>query len=189
MRGETTGFLGPRRERTRIVITPAPRADDGGAGGPVVYCVRTCDGRYFPLSGRASGASDLGAQAQCNAFCPAAHVVLFSAPDRTHGIEGARDAQGQPYSALPQAYVFRQKLVDGCSCKSDGAAGLARLEVKDDTSLRRGDVVVTPAGARVFAGSRKGPPFRDEDFVAPGVLPDLPLDVRRRLEDFAFVLN
>lgn len=191
MRGDvsTTGALGGGHERPRILITPTPR--EGTAGGNrIAYCVRTCDGRFFPLSGRVSGPADAGAQAQCNAFCPAADVMVYASPDLAKGIEAAVDAQGAPYSALPNAFVFRQRLVEGCTCTPGGGpAGLARVEIKADVSLRRGDVVVTAAGARVFAGSRKGPPFRDADFAAPAALPDLPQDVRQRLEDLAFVTH
>ena len=50
------------------------------------YCVRTCDGHYFPV--RAQG--DMNAAEMCQAFCPSAQTKIFSgggidyavAPDR-----------------------------------------------------------------------------------------------------------
>ncbi|MFG1480321.1 DUF2865 domain-containing protein [Xanthobacter sp. V4C-4] len=190
MRGDvaTTGSLGGGRERPRILITPAPPAGASAGGSRIAYCVRTCDGRFFPLSGRVAGAADAAAQAQCNAFCPAAEVAVYTSPDLAKGIDGAVDGGGHPYSALPNAFVFRQRLVEGCACTPGGGpAGVARVDVKADVSLRRGDIVVTPEGPRVFAGSRRGPPFRADDFVPPGALPDLPRDLQQRLKDLAFV--
>src|SRR5438094_8575119 len=42
-------------------------AGAAGGGGGVAYCVRLCDGRYFPIQ-RSSGASPVQV---CSSFCPA----------------------------------------------------------------------------------------------------------------------
>lgn len=72
---------------------PVPRAErraryDVGQA----YCVRTCDGRYFPLAatGNQSKAES------CNSFCPA------SATEVVYGgnIDNAATEDGKPYSAL-----------------------------------------------------------------------------------------
>jgi hypothetical protein len=51
-----------------------PAGEAGGFGHGMVYCVRTCDGRYFPLQ-RHAGASPAE---QCKSFCPAAKTMVFS---------------------------------------------------------------------------------------------------------------
>ena len=49
--------------------------------------------------------------------------------------------------------------------------------------LRRGDVVMTEEGSRVFTGGRKGPPYREADFVEPARFPELSRDMRARLTE------
>src|SRR5437868_13226102 len=65
---------------------PQPRASaqaDAG-GGSQAYCVRTCDGRYFPIT---TGGSQRNV-ASCNSFCPASYTKgvygTHIDPDGTH---------------------------------------------------------------------------------------------------------
>src|SRR5882757_4097709 len=51
---------------------PAPRPSAGG-GGRMAYCVRTCDGRYFP----AQASEGQSRAAVCNSFCPASETKVF----------------------------------------------------------------------------------------------------------------
>lgn len=168
-------------EPPRILVTPRPLdAAPTYGGGAYAYCVRTCDGRYFPLQGRASGEkSDL---AQCAAFCPAAKMAVYSTSDSGRGIDGAVSKDGKLYSELPNAYVYRQRLVDGCTCNGK-VGGLGQVDVMNDPTLKRGDVVMTEAGSRVFTGARKGPPYREADFVSPSRFPELPRAIRARLDE------
>lgn len=171
-------------EPPRIVISPRLREDDGASrwGAGTAYCVRTCDGRYFPLQGRIGEEDD--ALAQCNAFCPAAKMVVYTSADRARGIDAAVARNGQSYSELPNAFVYRQRLVEGCSCtKGSRIGGLSAVDVMNDPTLKRGDVVVTAQGSRVFAGAKKGPPYRESDFVEPSRFPELPRDMRARLSE------
>src|SRR4051812_28283493 len=50
---------------------PPPRTTSSGAGP--AFCVRSCDGRYFPLTARGSASP---AQL-CQAFCPASTTKVF----------------------------------------------------------------------------------------------------------------
>lgn len=168
-------------EQPRIIVTPriiygSPSYSGGGHG----YCVRTCDGRYFPLPGRAGAEkSDL---AQCAAFCPAANMTVVSTSDPARGIDGAVTRDGKPYSELPNAYVFRQRLVEGCTCNGK-VGGLTHVDVMADPTLKRGDVVMTSEGSRVFTGKTKAPPYRAADFVEPSRFPELPRSMRARLDE------
>lgn len=183
--GGSRRSFGSRGGFDRPQIELVPGTSGGLPGGAAIgYCVRTCDGRYFPLQGRPAGAGDPNALAQCNAFCPAAKMAVYTAYDSAKGIDVAISKDGKAYSDLPNAYVYRQHLVDGCTCTASGrTGGLARIEVLRDPTLKRGDVVMTQEGSRVFGGAKSGPPFQQADFVSPSRFPELPRDMRARLNE------
>ena len=52
----------------------APRNAERSEAGGTAYCVRTCDGRYFPIE-RHAGVTP--AQA-CSSFCPAAETRIYN---------------------------------------------------------------------------------------------------------------
>ncbi len=105
------------------------------------FCVRTCDGRYFPVVAR-DGQS--GAEA-CHNFCPASETKVF----RGSSIDNASNEQGKLYSAIPNAFRFRNELVDNCTCGGTGPGGLASVRIEDDPTLRRGDIVASAEGLMV----------------------------------------
>jgi hypothetical protein len=126
-------------------------------GGPQVsFCVRTCDGRYFPIakSGEASPAKT------CQAMCPTARTEIFSGSN----IENAVSPRGGRYASLANAYLYRDKLVDGCTCNGRSPAGTANIDYLNDATLRPGDIVMTESGAVVFRGT-PGPSHKLADFV------------------------
>jgi hypothetical protein len=137
------GFL---RGRPPVIRMPF---DDGGAAvTPRVdrpryavgqaYCVRTCDGRYFPLAatGNQSKADT------CNSFCPAtATEVVYGS-----SIDGAATESGTPYSELPNAFRYRDEIVAGCTCNGKDPVGLAAVRIEDDPTLRKGDIVAGKDG-------------------------------------------
>lgn len=119
------------------------------AGGPAVaYCVRSCDGRYFPVRAQPG----LSAAEACHSFCPASQTRLYSGSN----IDTAVALNGSRYADLPNAYVYRKQLVAGCTCNGHDAVGLAHLDASSDPTLRSGDVVVTANGLMAFTGSKKG---------------------------------
>jgi Protein of unknown function (DUF2865) len=112
-------------------------------GAAQAYCVRTCDGRYFPIS----AAGNQSRAASCNSFCPAAETkVLYG----SH-IDTAVTENGKPYSELPNAFRYREQLVAGCTCDGKDSVGLAAVKIEDDATLRRGDIVAGPNGLMVAA--------------------------------------
>lgn len=121
---------------------PRPRVSYGGGQA---YCVRTCDGRYFPLQGpdRESRA------ASCNGFCPASKTEVVYG---SH-IDDAATANGEPYSELPNAFRYRNEIVAGCTCNGKDQFGLAAVKVEDDATLRRGDLVAGADGLMVAGRS------------------------------------
>lgn len=139
----------------------------------VAYCVRLCDGRYFPLS----GAGD--PEAKCAALCPKAESRVY----RGSGAIDAAEHEGRPYTALPNAFLYRTRLEPSCSCTGNGPLGLATLPVEQDETLRSGDVVVTQEGARVFQPKSEARPYPPSAFVAPEDARRLSRDMRQRIED------
>jgi len=134
--------------------------------GPA-YCVRTCDGRYFP----APAAANQSRAETCKSFCPATATTVFYGPS----IDDAASEEGKPYAELPTAYKFRSELVAGCSCNGTDPVGLARVSIADDKTLRRGDFVVEADGVKVATGKPDGRGASLE--LAPA-----PQSVRARLE-------
>ena len=122
---------------------PAPRgeATSRGGGGSVAWCVRTCDGRYFPLG--ATG--DQSKEAACNSFCPAAKTEIVYGSS----IDGAETESGKPYSALPNAFRYRTEVVDSCTCNGKDHFGLAQVSIDNDPTLRKGDIVASDDGLKV----------------------------------------
>ncbi len=121
-------------------------------GGPqVAYCVRTCDGRYFPLPKNAGGANSTPAKI-CSALCPTAETKIYSGSN----IETAAAADGSRYSNLKNAFVYRARLIEGCSCNGGGGGGNAAIDISADPTLRPGDIVVTGNGPMMFKGGKGG---------------------------------
>ena len=82
---------------------PPPRPVATGGSGPA-FCVRTCDGRYFPLArGNASPAQ------MCQAFCPASPTKVFFGST----IDGASSSSGERYAESENAFAFRKALQIG----------------------------------------------------------------------------
>lgn len=123
----------------------SPRADYYDVGPTVAYCVRTCDGRFFAI--RAANPDEL-----CNAFCPAAQTKIFFGSK----IDYAHASDGRSYREMPNAFVYREKLVPGCTCNGKDPFGLARIDLRDDPTLRPGDIVATSKGLMHAAGRRDG---------------------------------
>jgi hypothetical protein len=118
-----------------------PRLRAGYYGGGQAYCVRTCDGRYFPIS-----ASDSQSRAaSCNSFCPASETKVVYGSN----IDNAATETGKPYSELPNAFRYRSELVAGCTCNGKDQIGLAPVKIENDPTLRKGDIVAGSDGLMV----------------------------------------
>jgi hypothetical protein len=139
-----------------------------GNGVYASYCVRTCDGRYFPLP-----RTNAQQSAQiCQKLCPAAETKVFSGS----GIDYATAADGSPYSRLMNAFVYRQKIVPGCTCNGRDTFGTAAMKLEDDPTLRPDDLVATKNGLVRYTGV-PGTQFAAADNAAA---PPSPPPVRRQ---------
>lgn len=147
-------------------------------GGPyVAYCVRLCDGRYFPLP-RNAGAPTMTPAQVCSAMCPAAQTKVFSGTS----INAAAAEDGKSYTSLANAFVYRDRTVADCSCTGDGTTGVASMRVEDDPTLRRGDIVVTAEGVKVFTGDQR-PPHKAREFTPVEQYKGLPKSLRQQLSE------
>jgi hypothetical protein len=111
------------------------------SGGGKAFCVRLCDGRYYPIT---SGSSNSTPVQMCSAMCPAAKTKVFQGGE----IASATDATGARYTKLDQAFAYRKSVVPGCSCNGKDAFGLVTVDVASDPTLRAGDVVATADGLK-----------------------------------------
>ena len=126
-------------------------AGEAGFGHGAVYCVRTCDGRYFPLQRHAGSApAEL-----CKSFCPAAKTMVFSGSK----IDTAVAQNGTRYADLDNAFAYRDKVSDNCSCNGKDGLGLARVETSGDPTLRPGDIVATDNGLATYTGRSRTAEF------------------------------
>jgi hypothetical protein len=150
---------------------PPPRPVATAGSGPA-FCVRSCDGKYFPLTAR-GGASP--AQ-MCQAFCPASATKVYFGGN----IDGASSSGGERYADSENAFAYRKELRADCTCNGRDPAGLAPVDLALDTSLRAGDVVATASGLVAYTGVRLGA-GQAADFTPVASYPGLTADVRARL--------
>ena len=137
--------------------------------------MRLCDGRYFPLP-RSSGAN---AAQLCSSFCPAATTKVFSGG----GIDHAGASDGTRYGNLPNAFVYRDKIVDGCSCNGRDPYGLVTLNAEADPTLRNGDIVATNQGFVAYHGGAR----RNAEFTPIENYSGLSAEWRQRLSETKIV--
>jgi len=143
----------------------------------VAYCVRLCDGRYFPIQ-RSSGVNS--AQA-CSAFCPASRTKVFWGS--AIGYATAND--GQRYSDLPNAFAYRDRTVGNCTCNGKDAYGLVTSGATTDPTLQPGDIVATEQGFLAYTGGRRA----DGDFTPIDSYAGLSAELRQRLKGAKIVPN
>jgi hypothetical protein len=160
------------RSREREAADPRLRAE----GPRQVYCVRLCDGSYFPLP-RSVGVAVYSPAKTCSALCPAAETKIFAG----RGIGPSVAPDGTRYAKLENAFAYRERVIDGCTCNGTEPGGLARIDAESDPTLKPGDVVVTQSGPEVFKGGK--PPHRADNFTPAEDYKKLPKGLREQLSE------
>jgi len=130
---------------------PPPGADLGAQSGTYrTVCVRTCDGGYFPISFATSPARFADDERTCKAQCPATEASLYAYRNPGEDINQAVSVNGQPYTALPNAFKFRTEFNPSCACKAPGQTWSDALKSIDDTAAaqQQGDIIVTEESAK-----------------------------------------
>ncbi len=136
---QVRGYAEPYDLRSDRATSP-----DAEAGPARAFCVRTCDGHFFPVVANPG----MSAADACHAFCPSSQTRLYSGSS----IDGAVAHDGNRYADLPNAFIYRQHLVAGCTCNGRDQFGLAPVDINKDPTLRPGDVVATQNGMVAFTG-------------------------------------
>jgi hypothetical protein len=149
---------------------PAPQPRVAGSGP--AFCVRSCDGKYFPLTMRGNATP----VQTCQAFCPASATKVFYGGS----IDGAASSTGERYADSENAFAYRKALRADCTCNGRDPAGLAPVDLALDNSLRSGDVIATTNGLVAYTGVRLGA-NQAPDFTPVASYPGLTSDVRARL--------
>lgn len=125
------------------------------------YCVRSCDGFFFPIGNPDSG-SIAAHEAACARACPGAETAVYVAAAGSKGIDDAINRKGQRYQATVTAFNYRTQLASACSC--NGEPGTPRnYSVMTDFTLRPGDLVMSREGLKVFR-DRESFPHRARNF-------------------------
>ena len=145
---------------------PAP------SGRFTTFCVRTCDGRYFPLTSRGGGTP---AQ-MCQSFCPASTTKVYSG----NSIDYAVGNMGERYVDTPNAFAYRKALKADCTCNGRDPAGLAPVDLTLDTTLRPGDIVATANGLVAYSGTQTAN-GRSTEFTPVSSYSGLTPELRARL--------
>jgi hypothetical protein len=151
---------------------PPPVAAPRVAGSGPAFCVRSCDGKYFPVTARGSATP---AQ-MCEAFCPASPTKVYYGSN----IDYASSANGERYATSENAFAYRKALRADCTCNGRGPGGLAQIDISLDGSLRPGDVLATTSGLVAYSGIRVGND-QTAEFTPVASFPGLTAEVRARL--------
>jgi hypothetical protein len=160
-------FTGQQDAPAQQYVPPTRTA---GGSGPA-FCVRSCDGKYFPLMrGSASPAQ------MCQAFCPASATKVFFGSS----IDGAYATTGERYADSENAFAYRKALRADCTCNGKDPAGLAPVDLALDNSLKAGDVIATTDGLVAYTGVRLGMD-QTAEFTPVASYPGLTAQVRARL--------
>lgn len=162
--------FGTREQQQQQQQQDGQRTASGiGSGGGPGFCVRTCDGKFFPLMRGAASPAQI-----CQAFCPQTTTKVYFGST----IDDATAPGGERYADSSTAFAFRKALKADCSCTGKGPAGLAQVDLSLDNSLRPGDVVATGNGLAAYSGPRGGGSL---DFTPVASFPGLTSEVRARL--------
>src|SRR5215470_14034739 len=132
-----------------------------GGSGYRTLCVRTCDGYYFPISYSTSPARFAEDEQTCQKLCPAAEAVLYSHRNPGEDVAQAVASNGRVYKDLANAFRYRREFVASCSCKQPGQTWAEALGQTKDSTIERGDIVVTEDRAKALSQPRTENPNRN----------------------------
>ncbi|MFZ1772646.1 MAG: DUF2865 domain-containing protein [Rhizobiaceae bacterium] len=121
--------LAARRAAVRRLGDGLGNLNSVGSGGGTytTLCVRTCDGSYFPISFSTTREHFEKDEEACQAQCPGTEAALYVHEVPEQEAEDMVSVKGKPYSALPNAFAYRQagfKRPEGCFCSAQaGVSG------------------------------------------------------------------
>jgi Protein of unknown function (DUF2865) len=129
-----------------------------GAGGYRTLCVRTCDGYYFPISNSTSSTRFSEDEQTCQKLCPATEVALYSHRNPGEDVAQAVANNGRTYKELANAFRYRREFIATCGCRLPGQSWADALGQIKDSTVERGDIVVTEEKAKAMNQPRGNDP-------------------------------
>lgn len=151
-----------RERKARRVSREAKVSPSAVTGGRAAFCVRTCDGYYFPAP---VGGSERQIEAACNRVCPTAEVKVYfgQVGGEMDEARAAAGGGGKRYASLANAFGYRRSIDAGCACNTQGFGMTTTLPLERDATLRAGDIVMTAQGLKVFNGGAM--PYHNGNFT------------------------
>ncbi|GLH76169.1 hypothetical protein SSBR45G_10770 [Bradyrhizobium sp. SSBR45G] len=156
-----TSLFGGGADSNPAASLPPPSADLAAPQGTYrTVCVRTCDGAYFPISFATVPGRFADDERACKAQCPAAEASLFTYRNPGEDMNQAVSTNGQPYSALANAFKYRTEFNPSCSCKAPGQTWAEALKSIDEraSAAEQGDIIVTEESAKRMQQRQTGKP-------------------------------
>jgi hypothetical protein len=141
------GYADPSHDPADPMFQQRQTHVSAGSGAATAYCVRLCDGRYFPLQ-RQAAASPVEL---CKTFCPASRTKVFFGSE----IDGARAQDGSRYAGIEHAFLYRQRIIPDCTCNGQTHFGLATIDAAKDPTLRPGDLIAGKGRLMAYRGTRQ----------------------------------
>jgi len=154
-----------------ITVTPHRSLGRHGIAG---YCVRLCDGRYFPLPSVGEKATPAKI---CEALCPYAPTRVYWGAD----INWSRASNGRRYTDLAAAFKYRSELARDCTCNGKDSIGTAAISLAADFTLRPGDIVALAGGFGVYVGDDDK--LRSRQFAPVNITEELSAELRQKLTE------
>jgi hypothetical protein len=109
-------------------------APGGQFGTYRTLCVRTCDGYYFPISFSTVPSRFATDEQTCQSMCPGSDVALYTYRNPGEDVNQMVSLTGEPYTALPTAFRYRQEYDAACICGGPASAGLTPLAAPAELS-------------------------------------------------------
>jgi hypothetical protein len=165
-----TSLFGGGADSNPAASLPPPSADLAAPQGTYrTVCVRSCDGAYFPISFATVPGRFADDERACKAQCPAAEATLFTYRNPGEDMNQAVSVNGQPYSALANAFKYRTEFNPSCSCKAPGQTWADALKSIDDraSAAEQGDIIVTEESAKRMQQRQTGKPVAGKKGAAP----------------------
>lgn len=103
-------------------------------------CVRSCDGYYWPISFSTMPEFLSDDAATCSSQCPGSDVELYYYHNPGETPENMVNLEGQPYTALPNAFRYRSEYDASCTCKAPIDYGTINIAGTDATAPGRATV-------------------------------------------------
>jgi len=158
---------------------PAVPSDLGPQSGTFrTVCARTCDGAYFPISFATVPSRFPDDEKTCKSLCPGTEANLFAYRNPGEDMNQAVSVSGQPYSATPNAFRYRNEYVPSCACKAVGQTWSDALKSVDDKAAaeQQGDIIVTEESAKKMAlpPSKAAPAGAKKKGAAPATTATVP---------------